>query len=462
MMERPPQIARRRWIAAVLLTTGACTSATTVIAQDLLIIDDETPQAEASAAVRAREAAGPEQSGSGLTLDGGSLWLEYGRFLDDAAPSDRLGHLRGEVAALWSPDPRWEVRLAVRTYGYLELEKNTVNDLSLDYGESYVRYKGDNYRMTAGAQEVTWGRIDEFPPTDRLSTQDISRYVVDELEYRRRPSAAIRWEYFWNDNKLDVIAIPRFREAELPDRDSVWFPVNQDSGEVIGLEATPLSRELVRNASLDLEEPDSAGGYGIRYSNAGAGVDYSLNVQKGRLSLPYFVYDPLSSTINTRYPDTWSAGLDMAFEAFGGVVRMEGQWNADAPVTGVDGRFTTVESVTWGVSLELFPGDGDARFNLQILGNWLDTDTEVLDRDDFLALSGSYDLPFANDQWRLRTRFYAGLDASDWYVNPEIGYLGIPGQELYLKLHYFDGENGTPGGFHENHSFIALGWRLSF
>ena len=455
-----PRRFRSRPLATAVL--GACIAGTPIqgMAQVLIIDDDDDQQATAPARSGAPPA--PSASATGLSLDASSLWLEYGRFLDDASPSDRIGHLRGEIAALWSPAPRWEVRLAARTYGYLEVNRNAVEDLSLDYGESYVRYKGDNNRITVGAQEVIWGRIDEFPPSDRLSTQDISRYLVDELEYRRRASGAIRWEFFWENHKLDVLAIPRFRAAELPDRDSLWFPVNQRSGEVFALESTPATQALVRDARIDLDEPDSDGGYGIRYSRTGAGIDYAVNVQKGRLSIPYFTFDPSTSTIGTLYPDTWSAGMDLSFEALGAVVRMEAQWTEHTPVTGLDGRVMLVESVAWGASLELFPGDGDARLNLQLLGNWLDTEVDVLDRDNLVAIGGAYELPFANEQWRFRTRFFAGIDARDWYINPEIAYTGIPGQELYMKLHYFDGEDGTPGGFHENHSFVALGWRLSF
>ena len=453
-MEQRKAIPKGLFLAAVL--TAPLTAAAEQI---VIIIDDSEPTAREPAPATYNDGRGVTGA-TGLSVSLRELWLEFGQFVRDASGTDHLGHLRGELAVSWIARPHWEVRVGARAYGYLESGGSDVHDLALDYGESYVRYLGENYRVTAGAQEVTWGRIDEFPPTDRLSTQDISRYVIDELEYRRRPSAAIRYEYFRANSKLDLLAIPRFRAAELPDRDSVWFPVNQDTGEVFGLESTPLSRDLVRNARLDLDEPDAEGGYGVRYSSTGAGLDYAVTLQKGRTSLPYFAYDPAAATISTRYPSSWSAGGDLAFEAFGGVVRLEALWSADTPVTGLDGRYSTVDSLSWGVALELFPGDGDGRLNLQLMGTRLDTDFPVLDRDETYALSGSWELPLARERWRLRTRFYAGLDASDWYLNPELAYTAFPATELYLTLHHFDGSDGTPGGFHQQHSFIAVGLRL--
>ncbi|MDO8863750.1 hypothetical protein Q6D67_18820 [Haliea sp. E1-2-M8] len=456
-----PMNRRRNPIAKGLLLATAFTASLAAAAdQTVRIIDDSEPDTRGPTPGAGNDDRGVTDA-TGLSVSLGELWLEYGEFVRDASGTDHLGHVRGELAASWVARPHWEVRVATRAYGYLESGGSDVHDLAFDYGESYVRYLGENYRVTAGAQQVTWGRIDEFPPTDRLSTQDISRYVIDDLEYRRRPSVAIRYEYFWADSKLDLLAVPRFRAAELPDRDSVWFPVNQSTGEVFGLRSTPLSRDLVRNARLDLDEPDSEGGFGARYKTTGAGLDYAITVQKGRNSLPYFAYDPASATISTRYPTSWSAGGDLAFEALGGVVRLEALWSADTPVTGIDGRYATVDSLSWGVALELFPGDGDGRLNLQLMGSRLDTDFPVLDRDETYALGGSWELPLARGRWRLNTRFHTGLYASDWYLNPELAYTAIPATELYLTLHHFDGSDGTPGGFHQDNSFIAVGLRLT-
>ncbi|MCW8889804.1 MAG: hypothetical protein OQL20_04005, partial [Sedimenticola sp.] len=146
----------------------------------------------------------------------------------------------------------------------------------------------------------------------------------------------------------------------------------------------------------------------------------------------------------------------------GAIWRFEAAWQSDVPVTHLSGAFDTVKSVNWGAGVEFFPGDGDTRVNLQITGvNHIDAPA-VLDRTEVYLLGGSFEMPFAQDRWRVKGRFYKGLDAHDLYLNPEIAFTGWDSQEIYLDAHYFDGAAGTPGGFHQDHSILSLGWRAKF
>lgn len=388
------------------------------------------------------------------------LWLEYGHFTDDSSTSDNSGYGRAEASVNWTPSTQWQFQLSGRAYGYGEDGNHGYSDFEADLGETFIRFTEDRYRITAGMLEVIWGRIDEFPPSDRLSTQDLTRFVLDDLEDRRRTSPTLRFEYFNGNSKLDIIANPYFRKPALPDKDSVWFPVNRETGEVIGLESTSQTRAIVKNASIQQDGPNSSGGVGLRYSTTTSGVDYSLNVQSGRQSLPYFAYDPETNSLKVKYPRSLSMGGDVALEAFGGTLRLEAEWSGDTPVTRRTGTYTTTGSVDWGVALEIFPGDGDGRLNMQLTGRKLLDAPSSLDRDNIVAFNGSYETPFSNNNWRFKTRYYLGLDQKDIYLNPELAYTGISSQEVYLDFHYFDGSNGTPGGFHKDHSTINLGWRL--
>ena len=403
-----------------------------------------------------------EQDTAPVSLAVDRLWLEYGQFASSDSAADQQGYLHGRVTLEWDPGSRWDVQLQVRGDGYYQRGDRDADRTELDYGESWLRYNGDNSRLTLGTQTVLWGRIDEFSPIDRLSTQDFSRLVLDDLEDRRRASPAVRFEYYAGNGKLDVLLLPSFRAAELPEEESVWFPIDQERGLILGLESTPGSAEIIRNARIDLDEPDTEGGAGIRYSATTSALDYGLSVQRGRQSVPYFVYDAASNTLRDSYPRTWILGGDLAFEAGDGILRLEAAWLSDTPVTRTDGRVEEVESLSWGIAYELFPGDADARINLQLLGTRLLDAPRVLDRTEIYTLGGSWDTPFANETWRFKLRFQVGLDERDVYLNPELTWTGWSGQELYLEAHYFDGTEITPGGFYEDQSLVALGWRIHF
>lgn len=420
-----------------------------------ILIELETPEPKPES----RVAMGGNGQAS-IKLD--ELWGEYGLFPASGSKADGQFYLHGQATALWNPSRHWELQVSVRLDGYTQHGSSDWDHGDLDYDETFIRYRADNYRITAGAQKIVWGRIDEFPPTDRLSTHDLTRYIMDDLADRRRASAAIRYEHFFGERKLDVVFLPYFREAELPDADSVWFPVNRQSGQIIGLSSTPASAALIKSAPVDVKASDSDGGFGIRYSGTGEGMDYALSVQKVRQSIPYFNYNATRGVLEARYPRSWMLGGDIGVEALGAVWRFEAGWLSDAPVTRTNGSFDTVESLNWGAGVEFFPGDGDARVNLQLTGiNHIDAPA-VVDRTEIYLLGGSFEVPFAQDRWRFKGRFYKGLDTHDLYLNPELAYTGWESQEVYLEAHYFEGATGTPGAFHEDNSVLAVGWRAKF
>jgi len=390
------------------------------------------------------------------------LWLEYGLFTQSHSNKNSQGYGHGLASFDWSPSPEWEIKISARADGYFETGRDDWGDMELDYDEVYVRYNGEQSTVTVGTQKVLWGRIDEFPPTDRLSTQDLRRFIIDDLEDRRLASLALRMEYFFDDKKLDFVFYPDFREAQLPDKDSTWYPVNRHSGEILGLKTNATAEAIVKNTPIQENTPDSEGGFGIRFSSIGSVLDYALSVQKGRQTLPYFSYNPTTNIIEGQYPRTWIVGGDVGFEALGGTVKFEGTWLSDTPATQKNGVYTTVKSVNWGAALELFPGDGDSRLNLQLTGTKLIRAPSVMDRAESYTFNGTYEVPFNNNRWRAKTRFYVGLDEKDIYLNPEIAFIGWESQELYLELHFFDGDKGTPGGFYEDNSVVTLGWRITF
>ena len=428
------------------------------------LVIDESPSdlEEAETSVAALDTHAPSGTDSGWSARLDNLWAEYGHFTNSDSLADNQAYIHGKASLEWTNGSNWELKISGRFDGYQESGENDWDKLTGDYDETYIRYKTDKSIITLGAQKILWGRIDEFPPTDRLSTQDFRRFVTDDLKDRRLASLALRLEHFIGDSKIDLMVLPDFRKAKLPNKDSVWHPISKHRGEILGLETTPALEALIQNTPIKNKAPDSEGGAGIRFSSIGSGFDYGISVQHGRQTIPYFSYNPDKNLIEARYPRTWIAGIDFGVEALGGTLKFEGTWLEDNPVTKNDGSFDTVAAVNWGLAWEVFPGDGDARLNLQVTGLQLASASDVLDRSEVYTFNGSYEVPFADESWRLKTRFYAGLNDSDYYLNPELAYTGWDAQEVYLELHYFDGDPGTPGGFHEDNTLLTLGWRGEF
>lgn len=425
---------------------------------------------------RGRDDAGTERFTIGLD----ELRLEAGGLTESDQDVDGSHYAHASASMRWRPSSAWELRAGARLDGYSQTGNPEFDDGEADYTDTFIRYRGERFRFTAGAQTVIWGRVDEVPPNDRLSVQDARRYVLDDLEDRRLAVPGLRLETFHSGLKTDLFYVPEFRAAELPPTESIWSPVDQQRGRLIGIAPNPALTALVQGGTFD-EDEHGTGGAGLRLSRAGEGFDYALTVQRARHSLPYYELDPAAratllatsnpaaaiaaangATFTARHPLTWAFGGDVGFESHGATWRFEMAYLTDVPVTTTDLRMETVKGLDWVAGVEFYPGDANARVNLQLAGRHLWDAPEILDREDVYSLNGSLENVFNNHRWRAKVRFSFGLDERDVYVNPEIAYLAAEPHEFYLGAHYFDGADDTPGGFHQDHNLVTLGWRARF
>ncbi len=408
-----------------------------------------------------------------------SFRLEGGRLLDPGPVSARQ-YLHAGLRLRWNPGPRWTFRAAGRADGYRQTGAAEWEDADLGPGETYLRFRIDWLRLTFGYQKVLWGRIDEVPPTDGLGVRDLRRFLLDDYVDRRLPAPALRAELFGGPLGLDLVWLPVFRPAVLPERESLWSPVDPRRGRLLGLPADPLLAVLVRAGSFRSEEGGGDGGGGARLEYAGASGDFALTLQRVRRSVPYYELHPDvraaltsgqppgtaleagSPTFAGRHPWTWLAGGDLALDAAGAVWRAEVGWRGDVPVTTEVLAVDTVPSLDWAAGVELYPGGRASRLSLQVVGRDLLAADEILDRDPVRSLTGTLARPFAHARWRARIRFLAGLDRHEVYLNPELTYRGLEPHSLYLAGHLFEGHPVTPAGFHRGHDLVVLGWRSRF
>ena len=390
------------------------------------------------------------------------LRIEAAALTTNSHTVDTINYTHAAFSGDWYLSDNWTAKLAARLDAYQQTGNPNWDTIELDYGDNYVTYRGANYQVSAGTQTVIWGRIDEVPPTDRLSTQDLNRFILDDLHERRRSRSMIRIEHFQDTGKLDLFYLPIFRESELPDTDSIWYPIDQERGLLLGIENDPTLSSIIKTANISTTAPSNDGGFGMRYTHTETDFDYGVTLQHGRQTNPYFSYDTSSNTLKAQYPRFWSFGGDIGFEANGATWRIEASYISDIPVTTTSYEYTQVEGINWATGVEFFPGDEDLRVNLQLTGLNLFNTPKLLDRDKIYNFNGSIESPFASQQWKAKLRFSMGLDKKDFYINPEITFIGWEPHELYLELHYFDGEDGTLGGFHEHHSLVTAGWRAKF
>ncbi|MCG5537260.1 hypothetical protein [Halorhodospira sp. 9622] len=401
-----------------------------------------------------------------LRLD--PAWAEAGVLGSSHRGADAILTGRAVASAERPLGARWELRLGARIDAAAQGgggDDTRFARADADYDETWLRYRTDDWRLTVGTQTVLWGRVDEIPPTDRLSTKDLTRFALDEQTERRRANLAVRWEGFQGPWKLDVALLPAFRPAELPARDSIWHPVDRTRGRILGTSPNDLPPEQVHNARLG-EASTSGAGTGVRISREGRGADYAATVQRVRHSQPYYRWrddDPGSGTLEAAYPRTWVAGGDLAWVRGGWTWRLEGAWLSEVPVTRHPSpgalRYDTVPGFDWVAGTEVFPGGRDLRVTAQLGGEHLLEADGVLDRKAAYYLTGEIEDLYLYNRLRARLRGVVGLDRHDLYLNPELAWIAAEPHEPYLGVHWFDGDEDSLGGFYRDRRMVVFGWR---
>ncbi|MBU2709901.1 SPOR domain-containing protein [Zooshikella harenae] len=374
---------------------------------------------------------------------------------------------------------QWEFKTGLRA-DVSKQEDITRSDVTLDYGENYIRYRTDRYRFTLGSQIVLWGIADEVAPTDQVSVQDLTQGIVPRWQDRHRAYPMVRWEYFKGDSKWDMLWMPWFRPAELPDDEHIWAVMNKARGTVFGFAPDPVQQVLVQEGHIHREKSGS-GGAGVRFSQKAEGFDYSLTAQRIRRSFPYYQlaepvrqsllinpFDPYSAIAESEdtwleiHPYTWVVGGDIAFIYKDITWRFEGGYSSDRPATELDLSVNNYPSYDWVFSGEFYPGDGDDRLNLQLVGSYLDTDDKLIDRKRLYYLNGQYEGLYANNRWRWRMRFNHGLNLHDDFISSELAFLGWEPHEFYWAAYLFEGSPRSYGGYYKDNTLVNFGWRGEF
>lgn len=413
-----------------------------------------------SAACVALSGASPAAENLRLGVD--AVRLEAGATVS-ADDSTSLYGLSARPYATWRPAAGWELKgqLALRATG----ESGPAGSPSAreaDMGDSYLRYRQGDTRLTAGWQTIVWGRVDEIPVIDRVSRLDARRLVIDPLAERRLAQPGLRWEQNWGEFKLDTFAFwPREGAALPPDR-SLWHPVDQRSGQVLGALLTPALSAFVQGARLRSSDPEGTA-LAVRLTqDDGAGLGWGLTLARTPTSLPYYQADPVAGTLTASYPRVTFAGVDGELATDAATWRLESGWSSSAPFTRSDGIDVQRDVFEWAAAVEFFPGGSDTRMNLQLAGRHVANGQGLLQPARYVALNGELSTSFAQATWVASLRFNVGLEKRDTYLAPRLAYRGLEPHEFYIAAHLFDGRPGTLGGFHRSHDVAVVGLKTVF
>jgi hypothetical protein len=329
-------------------------------------------------------------------------------------------------------------------------------------GDSYLRLRHEDLRLTVGAQTIVWGRVDAVPLIDRVSRVDLRRFGLDDLADRRLPQWAVRLEQALGDWRVDAVWLPDFRPARLPHEASPWHPVDRDRAQIVGVPAAgPALAPFFQTARLGAVD-EGSGGVAVRVTRTGEPVDFGLTLAHTRQPLPYMRLDLAAGRIDAVHPYNRFAAVDAEMATDDATWRTELAWTGDVPITGIDGRTREEGVVEWVGGVEFFPGGRSNRITLQAQARSVRTRAPILELREYYALNGEAETSFDRGRWKLGMRFVAGLNVSDRYLAPKISFVGWEPHEIYLTAHFFSGPSRSVVGFHRDHDAVAIGLKTRF
>ena len=400
--------------------------------------------------------------GAGLRWGAESLRIE-GMHLADHPQVRSTAALRGSWFATMKPFAALELRVGLRTDADVQHgAADRYSEADIGWADTWLRWRGGDARFTAGMQTVLWGRVDAVSLIDRVSRVDLRRFALDELKERRLPQPALRWEQEWGGYKSDLLLLAGFQNALLPDRRSVWHPINRAGAQVIGTAAVPALSTFFLGAPLQ-QANHRSGGAALRLTHAGEGFDHGFTVGRTRQTLPFFQLDLAGSRILASQPYVRHIAADAELVTDAVTWRAEIAHSRDLPMTALSGAKLQANSTELTGGVEFFPGGRDTRVNLQLLLRDVDTDqTATVEMQRYASVSGEVESSFSQGAWKAALRFASALNIHDVYLSPRVAYVGWEPHEIYLAGHYFKGEQRGFGGFFRNNNALALGFKTRF
>ena len=276
----------------------------------------------------------------------------------------------------------------------------------------YAEYASSRVDVRAGASRLTWGRLDEFQPTDVVNPIDLTRFLLHGRSEARMAVGLVRTRFFvTGSTTLEAVVVPFFRASSFDQLDPSTSPFNllSDAG---GFEPTRIEPEAAwKNVQG-----------GLRLTSTVGTFDWGASAYRGFRTFPVFSLtagNPVPQVIET-FPRFTMVGGD--FETVHGAWGIRGEiavFADDERQSTRLARAVSGTSVEGGVGIDRRAGD--YRLAVNALWSWwgtdpaetvmpaLDRDPE-LDRTDFSIVMAA-DRSFARETRTLRV--FAVYDPAD-------------------------------------------------
>jgi hypothetical protein len=145
--------------------------------------------------------------------------------------------------------------------------------------DMFAEWRGDRFDVRAGIARITWGRLDEFQPTDVVNPLDLSRFLLEGRTEARLPVALVRGRVFLPaSSTLEAIVVPVFRRGEFDQLDEETSPFR----------LSPQGRRDRREPGVSWDNLQG----GARFTSTAGRVDVGVSAWRGFETFPTYTLAP--------------------------------------------------------------------------------------------------------------------------------------------------------------------------
>ncbi len=379
---------------------------------------------------------------------------------------------------------------------------------SLEFGESYLDYRGDRVDLRLGLQKFFWGQLDSIQPNDLLSPREYedpfltdaadAKIAVPALSatwYPEVPEAARRW---LDEPALTAVWQPIVVPWRFPLLGERWYPptgtaapfLDVSAGQLPGCPCRVAIEQETVNAAAPARRFDD-GNIALRFAARLWDVDWSLMFWNGYDTQPAFDVpirlqlapggpgEPASGVAQTQirpaYRRFQAIGTDFAFAAGRFTVRGEANWRwrkpysmdlsdvadrvladparRDALVAGqtiVEPAYVQRDSLAWGLGVDTVVEGALAIFEVYQLV-LPDNDTPLLIQNVDTRLAANVSRGFLRERLEVELIAIWGIESAYELVRGTIRYDLMDRLELRVgALGIWGRERSLVGQFRRN------------
>ncbi len=315
------------------------------------------------------------------------------------------------------------------------------DDFELEISEAYIEYFRSSWDLRIGRQLFNWGKADGIRITDVLSPFDYREFITRDFEEIRMPVEAVKIHWLFSAVDAELIWIPFFTPAKLPDSSSnPWYVDN------------PL-RDMV----TEWIEPE----FSIENSELAARISVFLNSVDIAFSVSYVfddmpTYRKTSAAIVGEYNRQVVTGIGVAKPIGIAVMRFEGAYVDGKHFKKSEGDLTTEKpSAKALIGLDLDPGNNwmisTQIANEQHIFNY---ESSLVNYKDNWLMTLNIEKTFFREKLILTNMLYMGLEKTNLWEHFSTSYALTDDFNLAAGIVLFEGdENGAFGRYDENDAF---------